>query len=538
MTRDYGHQCRISKHEKSSASQTEQLESIQNENRLLKQEISDLKQQVSLLLEQLRLSKHKRFGATSERSDSEQLRLFNEVEVESEPAIEEPTTESVSVKPRKKQPGFRDELLKNLPVERIEYRLSEDERVCPCCGECMHEMSSEIRKELKIIPAQKIVIEHVQIIYSCRPCERNGTETPVVKAKMPRPAFPGSLASPSAVAYIMDKKYGDGMPLYRLEQQFARQGMPLSRQTMANWVLTGANQWLQKIYERMHRELLRCKYLHADETTVQVLHEYGRAAETNSYMWLYRTGRDAPPIVLYEYQMTRAQEHPIHFLNGFKGYLHVDGYAGYNQIPNVVTVSCWSHARRGFDEAIKSLPSNKRNAPVAAREGLNYCNQLFKIERDLKDATPEERYDQRLKRSRPVLDAFLAWLEVQKDQVLPKSLLGKAIGYCLNRWPKLVAFLEDGNLEIDNNRAERAIKPFVMGRKAWLFSNTPSGARASAMIYSIVETAKENGLSPLHYLTYLFEQMPNVDIDNPETLRDLLPWSSALPESVRNPRKK
>jgi len=517
----------------------EQVESLQHENLLLKQEIANLKQQVNLLLEQIRLSRHKRFGATSESSDSEQLRLFNEVEMEaeSEPEAQEPTLETITYERRKKQAGQREEMLKNLPVERIEYRLSEDERACPCCRESMHEMSSEIRKELKIIPAHKVLVEHVQFIYSCRHCERNGIETPITKAPMPRPAFPGSLASPSAVAYIMDKKYGDGMPLYRLEKQFERQGIPLSRQTMANWVLTGADEWLSKIYDGMHAVIVTHKYLHADETPVQVLHEPGRTPESNSYMWLYRSGRDGPSIVMYEYQQTRSQEHPIQFLKGFNGYLHVDGYAGYNQIPNVTPVSCWSHARRGFDEALKSLPADKRNAPVAAREALNYCNQLFKIEQDLKNATAEERYEQRLKRSRPVLDAFSAWLDVQKDQVLPKSQLGKAISYCLNRWPKLVTFLEDGHLEIDNNRAERSIKPFVMGRKAWLFSNTPGGAKASAIIYSIVETAKENGLSPLHYLTYLFEQMPNVDIRNPDVLATLLPWSESLPDRVRSPKK-
>ncbi len=253
-------------------------------------------------------------------------------------------------------------------------------------------------------------------------------------------------------------------------------------------------------------------------------------------MWLFRSGRDDPPVVMYEYQQTRSQEHPVKFLKGFNGYLHVDGYAGYNQIPNVTTVSCWSHARRGFDEALKSLPKEKKHAPVAAREALNYCNQLFKIEQGLKDASPEERYEQRLKRSRPVLDAFSTWLGVHKDQVLPKSQLGKAIAYYLNRWSKLATFLEDGCLEIDNNRAERSIKPFVMGRKAWLFSNTPGGATASAIIYSIVETAKENDLNPLHYLTYLFEEMPNMDIGDPDVLSTLLPWSETIPDKVRAPK--
>jgi len=240
------------------------------------------------------------------------------------------------------------------------------------------------------------------------------------------------------------------MPLYRQEQQFERQGIPLSRQTLANWVLMGA-EWLSKIYERMHEELLMQKYLYADETSLQVLHEPGRAAETKSYMWLYRTGRYGPPIVLYEYQQTRSKEHPIRFLSGFKGYLHVDGYAGYNAVPDVTLAGCWSHSRRRFDEALKALPVAKRNGSVAAKEGLEYCNHLFKIERGLKDATPEKRYEERLKQSRPVLDAFSAWLHIQNDSVLPKSALGKAVTYCLNQWDKLTTFLKDGHLEIDNN---------------------------------------------------------------------------------------
>ena len=519
----------------------EDYESLQKKNAQLEQEVALLRQHVNLLLEERRLAQHKRFGASSERSDAEQLRLFNEVEVEAEAAQVEEGTEAAAESPaeattqeQKKKSATRKEMLEHLPKERIEYRLSEEERACPCCKETMHEMSREVRQEVKIIPAKKVLVEHVQFIYGCRPCERNGTHTPIVKAPMPYPAFPTSLASPSAVAYIIDKKYDDGMPLYRLEQQFNRQNIPLSRQTMANWVMTAADMWLKPLYERMHKELVSRRYLHADETPVQVLHEPGRAAETKSYMWLYRSGRDGPPIVLYEYQPTRSQEHPIRFLEGFKGYLHVDGYSGYNQIPNVKVASCWSHARRGFDEALKALPADKRKTSSAAREGLNYCNELFRIERGLKDAPPEERHAERLRQSRPVLDAFLAWLDIQKDQVLPKSPLGRAINYCLNRWDKLVIFLEDGQLELDNNRAERSIKPFVMGRKAWLFSNTPNGARASAITYSIVETAKENGLNPFAYLEYVFERLPNMDGPGKDAVAALLPWSDSLPSHVRN----
>ena len=314
----------------------------------------------------------------------------------------------------------------------------------------------------------------------------------------------------------MTQKFVEGMPLYRQEQQFERLGIALSRQTLANWVPIASDRWLSPLYERMHFHLLQHDILHADETTLQVLHEPGRAAQTQSYLWLYRTGRGGPPIVLFEYQPTRSGEHPREFLKGFSGYLHVDGYGGYDQLPNVTLVGCWAHARRKFDEALKALPASARTKPVAAREGLEFCNRLFAIERDLSGVTPEEWHAARLERSGPVLDEFHAWLEQQASYALQKSFFGQAVQYCLNQWEKLTAFLKDGRLELDNNRSERSIKPFVIGRKNWLFANTPRGARSSSIIYSVVETEKENGLNPFAYLTYLFEQLPNVDVTNRE----------------------
>jgi hypothetical protein len=328
----------------------------------------------------------------------------------------------------------------------------------------------------------------------------------------------------------MNSKYVEGMPLYRLEQALARLGVELSRQTMANWMILGADRWFSQIYDRLHEHLLKLDILQADETTLQVLHEDGRAANSKSYIWLYRSGRYGPPIVLFDYQTTRAGKHPQQFLSGFKGYLQIDGYAGYNGLRDVILAGCWSHARREFADALKALPAGKGSAPVIAREGLEFCNKVFAIERDLHDLTPEERFKKRLELSRPVLDEFSAWLKIQLPRVLPKSALGEAIRYCRNQWDRLETFLLDGRLEVDNNRSERSIKPFVIGRKGWLFSNTPRGARASAVIYSIVETAKENGLNPFNYLCYLFEWLPNLGGND---LDELLPWSSSLPASCR-----
>jgi len=506
----------------------------------LEKQVADLTAKLRWYEERLRLAQHRRFGSSSERtaSDPEQLLLiFDEAELLADPKVEEPTTETITYT-RRKAKGKRDRDLEDLPVERIEYRLPQEERTCTQCHGELHEMSAQVRRELKGIPAQVKVVEHVQVVYGCRTCEREGVSTPIVTAKAPQPPIPGSLASPSALAHVMTQKFVEGLPLYRQEQQFERLGVSLSRQTMANWMIEGAERWLAPLYAAMRERLLKQEILHADETTLQVLHEPERSAQTQSYMWVYRTGRDGPPIVLFDYQPTRSGEHPRAFLSGFKGYLHVDGYAGYDGLSDITLVGCWAHARRQFDEAIKALPSSARSkGPVTAEEGLAYCNRLFAIERSLKEAAPKVRHAARLAHSEPVLDEFHAWLTKQESEALPKSALGKAVRYCLNQWEKLTAFLKDGRLEISNNRTERSIKPFVIGRKNWLFANTPRGARSSAVIYSVIETAKENGLNPFVYLTYLFEQLPNVELSD-AALETVMPWSDTLPDACRLRPKK
>lgn len=419
----------------------------------LQVQVEELTAKVKWYEEQFRLSQQKKFGSSSEKTPENQiaLELFNEVEQESNPQLPEPTVETITYK-RKKKRGHRETMLQNLPTETIEYRLSHEDQVCSCCGGDLHEMSTEVRKELKIIPAEVKVVEHKRYVYACRRCEKEDMATPIVTAPMPASVFPKSLASPSILAYIMSQKYVESLPLYRQERQFERLGVQLSRQTIANWILYGANEWLQILYKRMHHLMLKKDILHADETTLQVLREPGRSASNQSYLWLYRTGKEGPPIILYDYQPTRAGENAKQFLTGFKGYLQVDGYKGYNKVPDVKLVGCWAHARRKFDEALKALPASQKGKTVTATEGLHYCNQLYAVEKKLKNVTPDERYKQRLEHSRPILDLFLAWLNTQKPRVLPKSALGAAITYCLNEWENLEASLADGRLEIDNNR--------------------------------------------------------------------------------------
>jgi transposase len=498
-------------------------------------QIAELTAKLQWYEEQFRLAQHKRFGTSSEKTHPDQLEmnLFNEAEVLATPPSEEPPTETITYS-RKKWTDSREAKLEKLPVDTLHYELPEEEQVCACCGGDLHPMSTETRNEITVIPAEVRVQRHIRQVYACRRCEREEIQTPIVTAPMPKSVYPGSLASPSILAHVMTQKYVESQPLYRQEQQFARSGLTLSRQTLANWMMYGADQWLTPLFERMKEHLLQQDILHADETTLQVLREPGKSAESQSYLWLYRTGRMGPPIVLYEYRPTRGGEHPRNFLAGFSGFLHVDGYAGYHKVAKVTLVGCWAHARRKFDEALKALPASEARIGTAAQQGLTFCNQLFAIERELKEETPEERETVRMERSRPILDAFSTWLRQQKSRVLPKSALGQAVTYCLNQWEKLTAFLKDGRLEIDNNRSERAIKPFVIGRKNWLFANTPRGAKASAVIYSVMETAKENGLNPFQYLKFLFEQLPQLpDLNDTEALAPFLPWSSALPPICR-----
>jgi transposase/exonuclease VII small subunit len=481
--------------------------------------------------EQYRLSQKKRFGTSSETSDDLQLSLFNEAEDTAAPQQPEPTLETITYK-RKKHVGQREEMLADLPVETVEYTIPEDERVCPDCAETLTGMSTQVRRELKIVPAQVVVVEHVQHVYACRACQKAGITTTIRTAPMPVPAFPKSLASPSAVAYVCDQKYTYAMPLNRQEHLFSRLGVDLSRQTLANWVIRGS-EWLETLYEPLHAKLLERRVLHADETTLQVLKEPGRNAETDSYMWLYRTGRDGPPIVLYDYQTTRAAKHACRFLSGYTGWLQSDGYSGYGAVPGIRQAGCWSHARRYFNDALEAMPKELKNAPCASREGLAFCNRLFDVERGLAEKDDAVRLAARQELCPPILDAFHAWLRKTRPGVPPKSLLGKALTYCLNQWTPLTAFLQDGGLELTNNRAERSIKPFVIGRKGWLFCNTPRGARASTVVYSIVETAKENGLKPFEYLTFLFEQLPNLDKSDPAAIEALMPWSDSVPDHCR-----
>ena len=506
------------------------------------QVITSLTLQNEWLLEQLKLSKKKLFGRSSEQAEQlvmDQLSLtMNEAEAYifgMNSAGKAPVT--VKAYERKRQSGnVLDVVPEGTPAEVVEHRLPENERICSACGSEMVEIGKEVHRSLQMKPAQFWIREDVYYTYACKNCEQETGEANIVKAAKEPALLPGSFASAEAVAYLAAQKFVMYSPLYRLEQEFNRQGLKLSRQTMANWLLNTSEKWLRPVYDTLREQLRKESVLHADETTLQVLKEPGRSSASKSYMWLYRTsGCAKQAIVLYEYQSTRKAEHAEAFLQGFNGWLHADGYQGYHKLPeNIRVVGCWAHARRKFDEALQTLPKEmQKDSPAAI--GECYCSRLFKLEQAFAELTPEERYEKRLEQAKPVLDALLSWANEMQVKTAPKSAMGRAIHYLLEQWPYLTRYLEDGRLELSNNRAERSIKPFVMGRKNWLFANTPGGAQASSVIYSLIETAKENGLDPYRYLLWLLQNAPVLSETDEVWAEKLLP--ARAPEECYMPQK-
>ena len=497
-------------------------------------QLTELKLQNQWLLEQLGLAKKRQFGSSSEKAREdvmEQMTMtfgytFNEAEANAY-GTKSATPEQIAVKAheRKRQSGSVTDIVpEGTPTEVVEHRLSNKERICASCGTVMEEIGKEVRRSLQMEPARFWIREDVYYTYACKNCEEETGEANILKTPKQPALCPGSFASAEAVAHIMTQKFVMYSPLYRLEQEFNRQGLKLSRQTMSNWLLNTSDTWLRPIYDVLHRNLCRETVLHGDETTLQVLKEPGRSSTSKSYMWLYRTsGCAKSPIVLYEYQPTRKAEHAENFLWGFSGWLHADGYQGYHKLPeNIRVVGCWAHARRKFDEALQTLPKENRKGSLAAT-GECYCTRLFQLEESFAELTPEERYAKRLEQEKPVLDALLAWANETISKTAPKSALGKALYYLLEQWPYLTRYLEDGRLELSNNRAERSIKPFVMGRKNWLFANTPGGAQSSAVIYSLIETAKENKLDPYKYLLWVLQSAPVLSQNDEFWAEKLLP---------------
>jgi len=497
-------------------------------------QIGELQALVKFYEDQFKLAQRRQFGSSSEQTP-DQLRfenMFNEAEDQADPSLPEPAYEQITYV-REKRPGKKADDLSGLPTERIDHELPEAECLCPECGGPMHDIGVTIRDEIEVIPAKVVHKEHAVHAYGCGKCEETTGKKTIVRAAAPAPLIAGSLATPSAVAHIASQKYVNGTPLYRIEKGFTYDGVVLSRQTMSNWLVHCAQTYLSAIYSLLTSILLTESVIHADETTVQVLHEPGRNAKQKSYEWLYRTSGCAKHhIVIYEYHETRKQDNPRKFLKDFKGYLHTDGYQAYHNLPPGTTVvGCWFHARQYWEKMYETLKEHERDGSNAER-GLVYINLLFAFEDEFSDLSPDDRHKKRLECSKPVSDDYFDW--VGSLNPLPKSLMGEAVHYSLAQREYLENVYLDGRLELSNNRAERSIKPFVQGRKVWLFSNTPNGAESSSIYYSIVETAKENHLNPREYIKYLLETLPAAKTSE---LEPLLPWSETLPDHCRIPAK-
>lgn len=496
----------------------------------LENTIKDLQNQVSNLTEMVMFLRKEKFGPSSEKTPTQidgQLSLFNEAELEADTSIEEPIKKTVNGYSRKNPKTKREELIKDLPVREILCESDPDDLYCGQCNATLKPLGKEVvREELEYIPAKLQIVRYVRMSYECPKCKH--TDKPYIqKALTPTSLMNHSLASPSSVAHVMYEKYVNSVPLYRQEKDWEQLGIGLSRTTMANWVIRCSQDYLTPIVNHLRTQLLSRDIVHCDETPVQVLKEEGKKPQTKSYMWLYRTGNDdKAPVILYDYQPSRNGDHAATFLKDFEGYVHSDGYSGYNKLTGIIRCGCWAHLRRKFVEAI---PGKKVAGTVLtnAEIGRDYCNQLFEVERTLAELSTEERFCKRLELEKPILEAFWCWLETLT--VLKGSALGKAVTYAKNQKQYMENYLLDGRCSISNNAAENAIRPFTVGRKNWLFSDTPKGASASATVYSIIETAKANDLNVYAYLQYLLLYMPDTDWQNhPEQLDDLMPWAEAV----------
>lgn len=523
---------------KNTENTTKTIEISVEEYERLKANEKNLEERVKFLEEVIRLSKKQKFGPSSEKVSQEARvemeSLFDEFEATlsvEDLKLERETTEVAAHERKKKTYLLQDKLPEGIETEVRQYVLTEEELICPSCGTAMEEIGEEIRRELVIVPARIKVIEHHIHTYACQNCKTKSVDVPVKRADKEPALIPGGFATPEAVAYVMTQKFVMGSPLYRQAMEWKRKGIELSRQTMSNWMQKCVEFYLAPLYEKLHEKLLERDVLHADETTLQVLKELDRPATSKSYMWLYRTGADAEhPIVLYNYQQGRGKEYPQEFLKGYKGYLQTDGYAVYHSLDESITdVGCWAHLRRKFDEAKNSLPKGKSAEMSAAMKALGYFTKIYKLEKQFVKLSFEERYVKRLEQEKPLVDEFFAWAKTLN--VSPKSTLGKALVYLENQKPFLLNYLKDGRLEIDNNRAERSIKPFVIDRKNFLFANTPRGAQGSATIFSLIETAKENKLDPYKYLVYVLRTAKSLDQTQESWVEQLLPENA--PDSCK-----
>ena len=509
----------------------------------LTSQLADTKHELDRLIEQIKLANMRYFGSRSEKVIPGQLSLFNECEATSSTDTAEPNVEDVLPRRRPRRRGGKPSIdYSKFETVIIDHEIEPGSRTCSECEGSLSEISVEVTKKIRIVPAHLVVEEHRRHVYRCERCcddnaeggESRGT---IIRAPKPNDPIPGSFATPSLIAWLINGKYVNSLPLYRMEAEFKSLGANISRQNMANWMINVHTRWLSKVHARMRAELLSHTRIHADETVVQVLKEPGREAKQKSRMWLFCAAECDVPVYIFEYHQTRGKHVAHDFLNNWSGTLTTDGYKPYFTLglPGITNVACAVHIRRYFAQIVKIAGGDTKAESVAsvALEARRRIDHIFAIDSSFDDMTPNVRKRARQEKLQGPMEEFLSWAKAELGKASPGLALHKALSYAIEYWPYTLNVVDDGHLELSNNIAERAIKSFVIGRKNWLFSDTPAGAHASAAIYSITTTAKANGLNPRKYIEWLLHEMPNAGVLTDKVVDSFLPWSPCVPDSVR-----
>ena len=528
-----------------AAKQAQELEAskkiiAERDEKIRKQNI-----QIDNMIQALLHARKKLFGPSTEVTQMDgQLSLFESVQELAEQL--NLSKEKITVKPytrTPRQPGVRQEMLAGLPQEVEEYVLPADEKCSVRGGEMKVTGKRVVRTEVEFHPAKLIVKQIVQQVAKCVSC--GGKDSPnekchFQKATVPVPPLAHSVSTPSLIAQVMYQKFALGLPLSRQEKDWYRLGLVLSRSNMANWVIRCSQEWFEPVYWRIHEKLIECDLIHMDETRIQCNKEEGKLPSSESFMWVMRSAASEDiQSAFFFYSRSRGGENARKLLKDFNGYLITDAYAGYDTVPDIKRALCWSHARRYLIESIPLDSKGKEIPGSKGAEGREYFNLLFKVEEEIKNLPCEEKKQKRQDASRPILDAFWSWVEKTSAIYTTNEKLTQALGYCQNQRKYLETFLEDGRIPLSNNYCEANIKPFATARRAWLFADTPRGAFANGVLYTLVESARANDLDVYEYLKHLLTEMPNNHhLENPSVIDQLLPWSKELPEQCRMKRNR
>ena len=528
-----------------AAKQAQELEAskriiAERDEKIRKQNI-----QIDNMIQALLHARKKLFGPSTEVTQTDgQLSLFESVQELAERL--NLSKEKITVKPytrTARKPGVRKEMLAGFPQEVEKYVLPAEEKCSVCGGKMKVTGKKVVRTEVEFQPAKLIVKQIIQQVAKCVNC---GTEDSpnekchFQKAAVPVPPLAYSISTPSLIAQVMYQKFALGLPLSRQEKDWYRLGLVLSRSNMANWVIRCSEEWFKPVYWRIYEKLLECDLIHMDETRIRCNKEEGKLPSSESFMWVMRSAASEDiQAAFFFYSRSRGGENARKLLKDFNGYLITDAYAGYDTVPDIKRALCWSHARRYLIESIPLDSQGKEIPGSKGAEGREYINLLFKVEEEIKNLPYEEKKQKRQDASKPILDAFWTWVEKTSAMYTTNEKLTQALGYCQNQRKYLETFLEDGRIPLSNNYCEANIKPFATARRAWLFADTPKGAFANGVLYTLVESAKANDLDVYEYLKHLLTERPNNHhLEKPSVIDRLLPWSKELPEQCRMKRNR